>query len=167
MENLQRENLTPLEEAEAYHRLKNEFGHTQEELAKGIGKSRSHVANMIRLLSLPETVKKMLSDGRLNAGHARALLTAPDPEGLAKRVVSKRLSVRETETLVSLGAPKGRSQSKQQNSKDADTISLELELSRSLGLAVEITLKKDGGALSLNFRSLDQLDNLIRKLLHN
>ena len=167
VENLQRENLTPLEEAEAYHRLKDEFGHTQEELASGIGKSRSHVANMIRLLSLPDTVKQMLGEGRLSAGHARALLTASDPERLAERVVLKSLSVRQTEALVSLGPPKGAPRSKQQNSKDADTISLERDLSRSLGLAVEITLKKNGGALSLTFRSLDQLDILIRKLLHS
>ncbi|MBM08881.1 MAG: chromosome partitioning protein ParB [Magnetovibrio sp.] len=167
VENLQRENLTPLEEAEAYYRLKDEFGHTQEELANGIGKSRSHIANMIRLLSLPEAIKKMLGDGLLSAGHARALLAAPEPDVLADIVIAKGLSVRETEALINSGEQSEKKKPKKTGIKNADTISLEKDLSRSLGLDVKITPKKSGGVLSLTFRSLDQLDALIRQLLRS
>lgn len=164
VENLQREDLTPLEEAEAYQRLKDEFGHTQEALADGIGKSRSHVANMLRLLGLPDAVKAMLGDGRLSAGHARALLGAEDPAELAKTVVAKGLSVRETEALVGQRKTAGKTQKKIRETKDADTIAVERDLTQELGLKVEIIRKKQGGRLSVDFSSMDQLDVLIRRL---
>ena len=164
VENLQRENLTPLEEAEAYQRLKDEFGHTQEALASGIGKSRSHVANMIRLLNLPDAVKEMLGDGRLSAGHARALLTALEPKHLADMVVAQSLSVRETEALAAKAQSLGIAKPKRETKKDADTLAVERDLTRDLGLAVKITPKKTGGVLSLSYLSIDQLDTLVRKL---
>mgnify|MGYP005641875403 CR=1 FL=1 len=164
VENLQREDLTPLEEAEAYQRLKDEFGHTQEELADGIGKSRSHVANMIRLLALPDAVKSMLGDGRLSAGHARALLTAEDPAALANIVVGKGLNVRDTEALVSKAGKQQNNLSPSKPAKDADTLAVEKDLTRELGLNAEISPKKKGGVLTLHYRSMDQLDMLIRKL---
>ena len=126
-----------------------------------------HVANMIRLLSLPQTIKQMLGDGILSAGHARALLAASEPNKLADIIVAKGLSVRETEAMISSGERIGKKQSKKNSTKNADTISLEKDLSRSLGLTVKITPKKSGGVLSLTFRSLDQLDTLIRQLLRS
>jgi ParB family transcriptional regulator, chromosome partitioning protein len=164
VENLQREDLTPLEEADAYQRLKDEFGHTQEELADGIGKSRSHVANMIRLLSLPEAVKAMLADDQLTAGHARALLTAKDAIELAEIVVSKSLSVRETEALVAKAGTSSQTKIQAKIVKDADTLALERSLTNELGLSAKISKKKKGGVLNLHYQSLDQLDDLIRKL---
>jgi len=164
VENLQREDLTPLEEADAYQRLKDEFGHTQEALADGIGKSRSHVANMLRLLALPDAVKAMLDDGRLSAGHARALLGAADPVALAEHVSAKGLSVRETEALVQRGKSAASPQKSGTPKKDADTLALERDLMRDLGLHVEINPKKTGGQLTIQYRDLDQLDVLVRKL---
>lgn len=167
VENLQREDLTPLEEAEAYRRLKDEFGHTQEALADGIGKSRSHVANMLRLLGLPDAVKDMLGDGRLSAGHARALLAAADPVALAQAVVGKGLNVRETEALVAREKTPPAKKQKKHREKDADTLAMERELTRDLGLNVEIDYKARGGVLSVQFSSMDQLDILIRMLSRN
>jgi ParB family transcriptional regulator, chromosome partitioning protein len=167
VENLQREDLTPLEEADAYQRLKDEFGHTQEELADGIGKSRSHVANMIRLLALPDQVKAMLADGRLTAGHARALLTANNATDLAELVVRKGLNVRETEALVAKAGALNVAKLRAKITKDADTLALEHSLTNELGLSAEISKKKKGGVLSLHYQSLDQLDELIHKLTPN
>ncbi|MCK5168170.1 MAG: ParB/RepB/Spo0J family partition protein, partial [Rhodospirillaceae bacterium] len=137
IENLQRQDLSPIEEAQGYQRLRDEFSHTQEILADALGKSRSHVANMLRLLSLPESVKDMLDDGRLSAGHARALLGADDPAGLAMDVVKKGLNVRQTEALVTLvksgrgGGGKGAGKGKGKI-KDADTLALERDLTNQL-----------------------------------
>jgi ParB family chromosome partitioning protein len=164
VENLQREDLTALEEAEAYQRLKDEFGHTQEALADGIGKSRSHVANMLRLLGLPGSVKAMLGDGRLSAGHARALLVAADPATLAELVVAKGLNVRETEALVQKEKTPGAKKSPKHREKDADTLAIERDLTRDLGLKVEIDYKACGGTLSVQFSTMEQLDILIRML---
>jgi ParB family chromosome partitioning protein len=164
VENLQREDLTPLEEAEAYQRLKDEFGHTQEALADGIGKSRSHVANMLRLLGLPDAVKRMLGDGRLSAGHARALLAAPDPVALAEIVIARGLNVRETEALVAKGAGKSGKSPSAKPQKDADTLATERDLTTQLGIRTEITPTKKGGTLTFHYRSVDQLDILIRRL---
>jgi ParB family chromosome partitioning protein len=164
VENLQREDLTPLEEADAYQRLKDEFGHTQEALADGIGKSRSHVANMLRLLGLPEAVKAMLGDGRLSAGHARALLVADAPAELAEIVVAKGLNVRETEALVKKQKEPAKGKSKPPRQKDADTLAVERDLTRDLGLKVDIDYKAKGGTLSVQFSTMDQLDILIRML---
>lgn len=170
IENLHRSDLSPLEEAEAYSRLLEEFGHTQEQLAKAVGKSRSHVANMIRLLALPDSVKNMVLDGRLSAGHARALITFSEPELLASECVAKGLSVRQLEKLIqrsTSGAAK-RSIGKNQKitgSKDPNTVELEGSLSDRLGLKVLIETKGEGGGtISVQFQSLEQLDDLLQIL---
>ncbi|MEP0338182.1 MAG: ParB/RepB/Spo0J family partition protein [Alphaproteobacteria bacterium] len=165
VENLQREDLSPLEEAVGLQRLMDEFGHTQEALAKAVGKSRSHVANMLRLLGLPDVVKAMVDKGELSAGHARALLSATAPEALARQVVDQGLSVRQTEQLVqraatakSIGARRGPKE------KDADTRALETDLSDLLGLRVAIAAKGREGSVTLYYKSLDQLDGLLQRL---
>ncbi|HYZ40286.1 MAG TPA: ParB/RepB/Spo0J family partition protein, partial [Stellaceae bacterium] len=161
VENLQREDLSPLEEAEAYSRLVGEFGRTQASLAEAVGKSRSHIANTIRLLSLPAPVRRRLEAGELSAGHARALLTAADPEALAAEVVRRGLNVRATERLVQRRAEAPRPRPRLQ---DADTAALERELGDRLGLRVTLEAKKRGGALTLHYTSLDQLDRLLDRL---
>lgn len=165
VENLQRQDLSPLEEADGYRRLTEDFSHTQEDLARSIGKSRSHVANMMRLLNLPEPVKILLDSGSLSAGHARALLTAADPAVLAEAVVKRKLNVRQTEKLAKsgIGAPKGARRPVQ---KDTDTLALERDLSNLLGLEVEIKFHGAGGSLILHYRSLDQLDEVLQRLSH-
>jgi ParB family chromosome partitioning protein len=168
VENLQREDLTPIEEAEAYRRLMDEFAHTQDGLAKHLGKSRSHVTNTMRLLTLPDAVKAMLDAGELSAGHARALLVSVDPEKLARRVVAEGLSVRQTEALVRAesepkkgkGAAKGGAKPK----GDADVRALERDLAKTLGLEVKLTVKGKGGDLTIRYTDLDQLDALLAKL---
>lgn len=166
VENLQREDLSPLEEAVGLQRLMDEFGHTQDALAKAVGKSRSHVANMLRLLGLPDLVKKMLDESMLSAGHARALLTAAAPEALAREVVEKGLSVRQTEQLAQRAASdaKPNAVARPAREKDADTRALETDLSDMLGLRVAITPKGRAGSVTLYYKSLDQLDGLLQKL---
>lgn len=170
VENIQRQDLTPLEEAEGYQRLMAEFSHTQEDLSRVVGKSRSHVANMMRLLNLPEKVKSMLDDGRLSAGHARALLNAPDPLAIAEEVVAKGLSVRETERLAQSGkTPRARKSGAKKSAmpataKDADTRALERDLSLLLGLKVSIDLKGETGDISIHFETLEQLDDVLHRL---
>src|SRR5690625_4725037 len=169
VENVQRQDLDPLEEAEGYRRLMEEFSHSQEDLARLIGKSRSHIANTLRLLNLPNSVKDLLSAGQLTAGHARALLGAEAPELLAEEVISKGLSVRETERLVAAAreAPAGkrsRTSGKRAEAKDPDTLALEANLGDLLGLKVSIDLRGQGGVLALHYRDLEQLDDLIRRL---
>ncbi len=169
IENLQRQDLTPLEEAEGFRRLMDEFQHTQEALARVLGKSRSHVANMIRLLGLPDPVKRMMDEGSLSAGHARALLTAEDPIGLAKQVVERGLNVRQTEKLAQEAAgavgSAGRTTTKADKpEKDADVIALERSLSNLIGLQVTITQQLRGGELSIHYNTLDQLDEVISRL---
>jgi ParB family chromosome partitioning protein len=163
VENIQRQDLTPIEEAFGYKRLIDEFKHTQEALASALGKSRSHVANTLRLLSLPEAVQKMLGDGRLSAGHARALVTARDPAALAKKIVAQEMSVRETEGLVKTEHGHSGSRKKVRH-KSADIIEVERELARLLGLKVEISFDGKGGTLAVRYRSLDQLDGVLKKL---
>ena len=162
VENLQREDLSPLEEAEGYQRLKDEFAYTQEALAQVIGKSRSHVANMLRLLVLPDSVKALITDGVLTAGHARALINAPDPAGLASMIATKGLSVRQAERLAK--GPSGGAARKPGPEKDPDTAALERDLSSILGLRVDIGYKDGAGTLTVHFRSLDQLDDILRRL---
>jgi ParB family chromosome partitioning protein len=162
IENLQREDLSPLEEAEAYSRLIDELGRTQASLAEALGKSRSHIANTIRLLSLPAAVRHLVDEGELSAGHARALLTAADPAALAEEVVSRGLNVRATERLVQR---RGEKSASKRRPRDADTVALERELGAVLGLRVSLEPKKRGGALTLHYASLDQLDRVLR-LLH-
>ena len=162
VENLQREDLTPLEEAEAYSRLMQEFGRSQAELAETIGKSRSHVANTLRLLALPPPVKHQLEEGALTAGHARALLAAPDPAALAGEVVRRGLNVRATEMLVRRRT--ARPEPRQRRPRDADTLALEREVGAALGLRVTLAPKGRGGSLTLHYASLDQLDRILKLL---
>jgi ParB family chromosome partitioning protein len=159
VENLQREDLSPLEEAEAYSRLTREFGRSQAGLAEAVGKSRSHVANTLRLLALPAPVRKSLEEGALSAGHARALLGAPDPAALAVEVMRRGLNVRATETLVRRRAAEP--QPRKRSTRDADTVALEQELSAILGLRVTLAPKRRGGSLTLHYASLDQLDRVL------
>lgn len=177
IENLQRADLNAVEEAQGYQRLMNEFGHTQEKLAAGLGKSRSHVANMVRMLTLPEDILDLVRDGRLSAGHARALVTAKKPKDLAMQIIGHGLSVREAEKLVADEegrAPKKGKAGKSSGAepKDVDTVALEKEMTDMLGLKVTIDVKSDGkggrwGALAVEFKNLDQLDEVLRKLSHN
>ena len=176
IENLQRADLNAIEEAQGYQRLMNEFGHTQEKMATQLGKSRSHVANMVRLLNLPEGVQDLVRDGRLSAGHARALVTAKNPEHLAGMAVGHGWSVRETEkqAAAEAGRPaKGKAKSSSgAEPKDVDTVALEKEMSDLLGLRVTIDVKSDGkggrwGALKVDFKNLDQLDDVLHRLSHS
>jgi ParB family chromosome partitioning protein len=165
VENVQRQDLNAIEEAEAYKRLIEEFGHTQEALAKLVHKSRSHVANLLRLLDLPQPVRAMVGSGELSMGHARALISADDPAALAEEVVRRDLSVRDTEKLVRSSklrpAPSGRSGGGVIN---ADIEALERQLGDMLGLKVKITHRADGGLVALNYSSLDQLDMICQRL---
>lgn len=163
VENLQREDLNALEEAEGLWRLGEQFGLNQTELAKAIGKSRSHVANTLRLMGLPESVQQMVRDSQLSAGHARALLGAKDPQRLAALIVAKGLSVRATEALVT-AEPLGSTRRKAP-AKDADTKALEFRLTERLGLKVAITPGNRGGQVTLSYRDLDQLDGLLQLLM--
>ena len=168
IENVQREDLSALEEAEGYRRLMEEFGYTQETLAGVIGKSRSHIANTLRLLKLPEGVRDLLATGQISAGHGRALLTAPAPEALARKVVAKGLSVRETERLAE--GSKGKSAAKKAPAasagKDSNTQALERDLSALLGLKVSINFRGSGGELVIHYNTLDQLDDVLHRLNH-
>jgi ParB family chromosome partitioning protein len=167
VENVQRADLNPLEEAQGYKALIDRFGRTQEAVAQVVGKSRPHVANALRLLSLPEPVLTLLSEGALSSGHARALVGAGDPQGLARQVVAKGLNVRETESLAKRtagenGAP--RPSRPRPAGKDTDTLSLENDLSEVLGLGVEILDKGGRGEIRIAYETLEQLDDLCRRL---
>ena len=166
VENLQRQDLNPLEEAEGYRRLMEEFDHTQENLARAVGKSRSHVANTMRLLNLPQPVKQMLEKGALSAGHGRALINADQPVQLARQVVRRGLNVRQTERLVQRARDEGKKGKGRAvaPAKDADILALERNLSNLLGLKVTITFDGEGGMLSIRYRTLEQLDDLLRRL---
>lgn len=166
IENIQRSDLNPIEEALGFKALMDRFGHTQEKLANALSKSRSHIANLLRLLNLPDDVQKMLSDGDLSAGHARALITSPDASALARQVVEKGLSVRETERLAK-GAPERAPKARLAGGeKDADTRALEGDLTANLGMTVQIDHLAGGesGVLSIRYASLDDLDTLCRVL---
>ena len=141
------------------------FGHTQEQVATALGKSRSHIANLLRLLTLPEAVQDMLRTGAISAGHARALITAPDPLMLAQQVVKKGLSVRQTEALVKSGSTREPSNDNVTPLKDADTRRLERDLKAALGMKVLINHKTGGaGQVSIDYRDLEQLDEICRRL---
>ena len=165
VENLQRQDLSVLEEADGYLRLIEEFSHTQEALAKTVGKSRSHVANMMRLLGLPEAVRKMLDRGELSAGHARALLNAPDQLVVARQVLKQGLNVRQTERLVKK-LQRRRTAPPKSEKKDVDTLALERDLANLLGLKVSIKFKGEGGALTVRYDTLEQLDDILLRLGH-
>lgn len=160
VENLQRQDLNALEEAEGFRRLTDEFGLTQDQLGQAVGKSRSHVANTLRLLALPERVRELLRDGALTAGHARALLTASEPEVLALQVVDRGLNVRQTEALA---AAKPRDPA-ERTAPAPETVALERDLSERLGLKVAIKHGGRGGQVLIQYRDLDQLDGLVRLL---
>ncbi len=187
LENVQRQDLTPIEEAEGYKRLLDEFGHTQEQLAGALGKSRSHIANCLRLLTLPDAVKAMVEEGQITAGHARALVTADEPERLAKEVVRYDMSVRQTEAMVGKDRPGGNGKGsgtagagfaggtgrgpsvtgKVQAAKDADTLAIEQQLSELLGFKVTIESARDEperGRVTVAYESLEQLDEILRVL---
>jgi ParB family chromosome partitioning protein len=160
VENLQRQDLNALEEAEGYKRLLEEFGLTQEGLGQSVGKSRSHVANTLRLLGLPDQVRDMLRNGILSAGHARALIGAADPGRLAAQVVARGLNVRQTEALAA-ATPKPSSPPRPQ---DPETRALERDLTERLGLQVAVRHQERGGEVTIRYRDLDQLDGLVRLL---
>ncbi|WP_127901347.1 ParB/RepB/Spo0J family partition protein [Solirhodobacter olei] len=169
IENIQRADLNAVEEAAGYRQLMERFGHTQEKLAEALGKSRSHIANSMRLLHLPDEVLTYLRQGQISAGHARALITAEDPVALAGKIVAQGLSVRETEALARKGAaPKARKSgsSSRSEDKDADTRALEQDLSANLGMAVKIDHAPgaEGGRITIAYDSLDALDDLCRIL---
>ncbi|MEL0112849.1 MAG: ParB/RepB/Spo0J family partition protein [Rickettsiales bacterium] len=166
IENLQREDLTALEEAEGYRRLMDQFHRTQEDLAKDIGKSRSHVANTLRLLSLPSGVRAKLQDGSISAGHARALLGARDPEAAADAVVKKSLNVRQTEALIRREQSSRVSGERTAGStKDPNTSALERDLGNLLGLKVEIDERGEAGILKFHYQNLEQLDDVLQRLM--
>ena len=164
IENLQREDLSALEEGEAYARLMREFGRSQGSLAEAVGKSRSHVANTIRLLSLPKSVRQMLETGVLSPGHGRALLALPDPVPAAQEVVSRGLNVRATEALVRRRVSRPQPAAPAKRPHDADTAALERELADTLGLKVTIAAKGRGGSLTVHYADLDQLDRVLALL---
>lgn len=166
IENIQRSDLTPIEEARGYERLMSEFSHTQEQLSQLVGKSRSHVANLLRLLTLPKELQDMLADGRLTMGHARALINADDPVALAKRIVQDNLNVRATEDLARAAKPKGaRGGGPRGRERDPDTAALELDLSQTVGLKVTIMQRSnEAGELRIAYSTLEQLDDLCQRL---
>jgi ParB family transcriptional regulator, chromosome partitioning protein len=165
VENLQREDLNAIEEALGYARLVDEFGMTQDGLAQAIGKSRGHVGNTLRLLNLPDKVQQLVRGGALSAGHARALLTHPEPEKAAMAVVAGNLTVRQTEALATRKAAPSVPAPTVSRAVDPDTAALEQELSEKLGLRVQLLADSGGGGqLRLHYRSLDQLDGLIQLL---
>ena len=166
VENLQREDLNAIEEAEGYRRLTAEFGLTQERLAEAIGKSRSHIANMVRLLNLPDTVQQEVKTGRLTAGHARALLTHAEPEKAAQLIITRGLNVRQAEALTTNSARSGGEITTRQ-AKDPETQALERDLSDRLGLKVGIAFDGKGGTIRIHYRSRDQLDGLLALLNPN
>ncbi len=167
IENIQRADLNAVEEATAYRQLMDRFGHTQEKLAEALGKSRSHIANTLRLLNLAPEILAHLREGRLSAGHARALLTAVDPMGLARRIVEDGLSVREAEKLAKAPATSpGKTAAARPADKDADTRMLERDLAAALGMAVSIDhdAGSEGGRLTVRYTSLEDLDEVCRRL---
>ncbi len=164
IENLQRSDLSPLDEAHAYRRLMREFTHTQEALAEAVGKSCSHVANTLRLLGLPQTVQDLVDQGGLSAGHARALLGSADVEALAHLVVERGLSVRETEALVRKQAKLSGPNANKGSILDPNVQELSRQLSSRLGLEVGIRARGKGGTLTIRYSDLNQLDGLIKRL---
>jgi ParB family transcriptional regulator, chromosome partitioning protein len=170
IENVQRTDLNPLEEAEGYRSLIRDFSHSQDDVAKIVGKSRSHVANALRLQTLPEKVKEHIQSGRLSAGHARALVGHHDAERLADEIVTRGLNVRQVEEIVrAIAGRADKSPAKARKAsahKSADTLAMEKRLSDALGLVVSIDHRGEGGVVSIRYRNLDQLDDLAQRLGH-
>jgi ParB family chromosome partitioning protein len=169
IENVQRTDLNALEEAEGYRALIRDFSHSQDDVARMVGKSRSHVANTLRLQTLPDAVKHHINSGRLSAGHARALVGHHDAERLAEEIVARGLNVRQVEEIARESAGKGgrhqtNGKARARATKNADTLALEKRLADALGLAVTIEHGERGGTLSIRYRSLDQLDDVVHRL---
>jgi ParB family chromosome partitioning protein len=166
IENVQREDLNAMEEANGYHALANEFKRSADDIAKIVGKSRSHVANMMRLTKLPEQVQALIASGELSAGHARALIGVPDPVSTAKRIIEEGLNVRQVETLVhDIGVPTRKPRNARGALvKDADTLALEKRVGDILGLAVSVDHKGPSGTMHIKYRDLEQLDEILRRL---
>ncbi len=163
VENVQRQDLSPIDEARGYRRLIEEFGHSQQDVADVVSKSRPHVANMTRLLTLPEKVQALLEIGELSAGHARALVTSDNAEWLAQEIVARGLNVRQAEELAR-GESRAGGRGPVRPAKDADTRALEKQLSEALGLQVSIDHKGPGGSVSIKYRTLDQLEDVTGRL---
>jgi len=164
IENVQRADLNPLEEALGYGQLIEQFDYTQQDLAQVIGKSRSHVANTLRLLKLPEDVRGMVSSGTLTAGHARTLITAEDPAALARQIVDRGLSVREAEALSQQRDLPKRKPATEPTQRDADTLALERRLADALGLSVALNHTERGGKVEIRYKTLEQLDDICLRL---
>lgn len=168
VENVQRADLNPIEEAMAYQALKDQFGRRQEDIANAVGKSRSHVANCLRLLTLPAIAREYLTQGRITPGHARAILSAPDQKALAEAIVDKHMSVREAEVWARRATKLKREQEggvdKKKARRDADSRFIEKQLSDHLGLRVDLKHKNPGGMLSIKYKTLEQLDDLIKRM---
>jgi len=169
IENIQREDLNAIEEAEAYRQLINRYGHSQEVVGKLVGKSRSHIANLLRLLELPEAVRLMLLRGDISMGHARAVATAPDPEALAQQIIDGDLSVRQAEHLAKKARPGAEydiapTSTRNLRPVDADLAALERQLSDLLGIRVKVSHGKNGGSVALHYSTLDQLDLICQRL---
>jgi ParB family transcriptional regulator, chromosome partitioning protein len=170
IENVQRTDLNPIEEASGYLALMDDFNRTQEDVAQIVGKSRPHVANTIRLLKLSEPVKQLVRSGKISAGHARLLVGHPNAEQIAQEIVEKNLSVRQVEAQLQQEAATQRRESQRQSkgnanaTKDADTRALEKRLSDALGLAVSVDHRGEGGTLRIKYRDLEQLDAVLKKL---
>lgn len=170
VENVQRQDLSAIEEATAYQRLIDEFGHTQEAVSKIVGKSRSHITNLLRLLNLPQKVRDFVDAGKISMGHARALVTAEDPVALARKIIEEGLSVRQTEAAAKGDANNNKSSRQPRpggtsiNRKDADTVALEKDLSAALSMKVTIDHAGEGGRVTIAYEDLEQLDSLCSKL---
>ncbi len=169
IENVQRSDLNPMEEALGYHALADDFNHGADDIARLVGKSRSHVANMMRLTKLPDPVQEMISAGQLTMGHARALIGVDDPIAVAKRIVEEGLTVRQAEALAhEAGVPERKPQTPRASSapteKDADTRALEKRVSDALGLKVTVEHRGPGGSMQIRYRDLDQLDDVLKRL---
>ncbi|MEO0342511.1 MAG: ParB/RepB/Spo0J family partition protein [Pseudomonadota bacterium] len=167
IENIQRSDLNPVDEATGYRQLMERFGHTQEQLSKALGKSRSHIANLIRLLGLPREVLDYLRDGQLTMGHARALVPSQNAVALAQAIIQRNLSVREVEALMKARETVQISKAGPKQPKAQDTIELENNLKAELGLKVAIDDKGGSGTVKLSYKSLDELDDLIKRLMGN
>jgi ParB family chromosome partitioning protein len=169
IENVQRVDLNPIEEALGFQSLIDRFGRTQAELAEVVGKSRPHIANTLRLLSLPEDIQALVKEGKITAGHARACIGAPDPRGLARLVMEQGLTVREVERLAQkakdeVSGPRAGGLSNAAPTGDDDIAAMEASLSAALGVAVQIQRKGEGGEIRLTYKTLAELDNLCRRL---
>jgi ParB family transcriptional regulator, chromosome partitioning protein len=166
IENVQRSDLNPLEEAEGYRALMEDYSHTQDDIAKMVGKSRSHVANTLRLLKLPPSIRAYIFKGKLDAGHARMLVGQPNAEKLADEIVARGLNVRQVEEIARQESGRnGKPQSRKRSAeKNADTLALEKRLSDALGLVVNIDARGESGVVSIRYRNLDQLDDLAQRL---